>query len=565
MKEVTKLTIISDFNVEQLVGYFNNDTSLPEIQATGIGFGDPVGTMITLLQELSDNDQDLLIWTLPESASNSFYEAKKLTLYDPVNVIKDVEIFCDIVRKLSAKVNSVFICNWKIPSIEQGYGMLDLKEGIGLRSLIHEMNGVMYKKLSSLSNLFLLDADFYISPYQISSQMWYLAKVPFELGVLRNLMQLVKGCIRRTLGETKKLIVCDLDDTLWGGILGDCGADNLKLGGHDPEGEAFKDFQLVLKGLRARGILLAIISKNTEEVALEAIISHPEMVLKLNDFAGWRINWSDKASNLSSLVKEINIGMDSVVFLDDNPSERARVKEAFPQVLVPELPQNVMDYPQFLKGLDCFDSPSVSLEDRKRTELYHAERNRKDELTRLDEKFLSLDDWLKALNLQVIVEPLLDSNKVRASQLFNKTNQMNLSTRRMNEKSLVEWALNKNIEVVVIRVSDKFGDYGLTGFASIEFKGRQACLIDFILSCRVLGKGVENTILHVASLISQKRGADVMTAEFIETPKNLPCLEFFKKSKMENHNSKNTFEWNLNNAYPKPENIKIQMNLNDGT
>lgn len=565
MKEVTKLTIISDFNVEQLVGYFNNDTSLPEIQATGIGFGDPVGAMISLLQELSDDAPNLLIWTLPESASNSFYEARKMTPYDPVNVIKDVEIFCDIVRKLSAKVNSIFVCNWKIPSTEQGYGMLDLKEGIGLRSLIHEMNGVLYKKLSSLSNLFLLDTDFFISPYRFSSQMWYLAKVPFELGVLRNLMQLVKGCIRRTLGETKKLIVCDLDDTLWGGILGDCGSDNLKLGGHDPEGEAFKDFQLVLKGLRARGILLAIISKNTEEVALEAIISHPEMVLRLDDFAGWRINWSDKAANFSSLVKEINIGMDSVVFLDDNPSERARVKEAFPQVLVPELPQNVMDYPQFLKGLACFDSPSVSLEDRKRTELYHAERNRKDELTRLDEKFLSLDDWLKALDLQVVVEPLLDSNKVRASQLFNKTNQMNLSTRRMNEKSLVEWALNKNIEVLVIHVSDKFGDYGLTGFASIEFEGTQAFLIDFILSCRVLGKGVEKTILHAASLISQKRGADLMTAEFIETSKNLPCLEFLKKSEMNNHNSQNTFEWNLNKIYPKPENIKIQMNLNDGT
>tara|TARA_B100000035_G_scaffold61777_2_gene49851 strand:- start:5600 stop:7297 length:1698 start_codon:yes stop_codon:yes gene_type:complete len=565
LKEVTKLTIISDFNVEQLVGYFNNDTSLPEIQATGIGFGDPVGAMISVLQELSDDAQNLLIWTLPESASNSFYEARKMTPYDPVNVIKDVEIFCDIVKKLSAQVNSIFVCNWKIPVIEQGYGMLDLKEGIGLRSLIHEMNGVLYKKLSSLSNLFLLDTDLYISPYKISSQMWYLAKVPFELGVLRNLMQLVKGCIRRTLGETKKLIVCDLDDTLWGGILGDYGSDNLKLGGHDPEGEAFKDFQLVLKGLRAKGILLAIISKNTEKVALEAIISHPEMVLRLDDFAGWRINWSDKAANLSSLVKEINIGMDSVVFLDDNPSERARVKEAFPQVLVPELPQNVMDYPQFLKGLDCFDSPSVSLEDRKRTELYHAERNRKDELTRLDEKFLSLDDWLKALDLQVVVEPLLDSNKVRASQLFNKTNQMNLSTRRMNEKSLVEWAINDNIEVFVIHVSDKFGDYGLTGFASIEFEGTQACLIDFILSCRVIGKGVEKTILHIASIISQKRGAVVMTAEFIETPKNLPCLEFFKKSKMENHNSKNTFEWNLNNAYPKPENIKIQMDLNDGT
>ena len=158
-------------------------------------------------------------------------------------------------------------------------------------------------------------------------------------------------------GAAKKLLVLDLDDTLWGGIVGDAGWENLRLGGHDPQGESFADFQRAIKNLKRRGVVLALVSKNEESVALEAIRNHPEMVLKEDDFVGWRINWTDKARNIAELATELNLGLQSVVFIDDNPVERARVREALPEVFVPEWPEDKLLYASAFGQLRCFDAP----------------------------------------------------------------------------------------------------------------------------------------------------------------------------------------------------------------
>ena len=187
----------------------------------------------------------------------------------------------------------------------------------------------------------------------------------------------MKAALRAVRGQSRKVVICDLDDTLWGGIVGDAGWENLRLGGHDPVGEAFADFQRELKALTRRGIILAMVSKNTEAVALEAIEKHPEMQLRKDDFAAWRINWDDKAQNIADLMEELNLGLDSAVFLDDNPVERARISEALPEVLVPNLPRDKMLFASTLRKLNCFDSATVSSEDRKRAAFYNAERDRR--------------------------------------------------------------------------------------------------------------------------------------------------------------------------------------------
>ena len=315
-----------------------------------------------------------------------------------------------------------------------------------------------------------------------------------------------------------------MDDTLWGGIVGEVGWQNLVLGGHHHLGEAYVDFQNALKSMKNRGILLAIVSKNEEQVALEAIRKHPEMVFKLEDFAGWRINWQDKVENVLDLLAELNLGPQSAVFIDDNPVERARVKESLPEILVPDWPQDPMFYPATLLSLRCFEMPSLSREDLVRTTLYLSESKRRE----LKEAVSSLEEWLTRLAIRVRVEELHPANLQRAAQLLNKTNQMNLSTRRLSEAELMAWAAEKHHKLWTLRVSDTFGDAGLTGIVSLDIQDRTAQIVDFILSCRVLGRKIEETMLATAIHDARALGVKKLYGRYIPTSKNKPCLDFFK-------------------------------------
>jgi FkbH-like protein len=276
--------------------------------------------------------------------------------------------------------------------------------------------------------------------------------------------------------------------------------------------------------MKNRGILLAIASKNEEQVALEAIRKHPEMVLKLEDFAGWRINWQDKAQNVLDLMTELNLGPQSTLFIDDNPAERARVKESLPEVLVPDWPEDPLFYPAALLSLRCFEMPSLSQEDLVRTSMYLSENKRQ----ALKQTVSSLEDWLTRLAIRVQVEELHPANLQRATQLLNKTNQMNLSTRRMSEAELMAWAEDKHHRLWTMRVSDKFGDAGLTGIISLEIQDPNAQIVDFILSCRVMGRKIEEAMLATAIQHAAALGVEEVYARYIPTAKNKPCLDFFK-------------------------------------
>jgi FkbH-like protein len=254
---------------------------------------------------------------------------------------------------------------------------------------------------------------------------WYLGKMAAPRGILEEAAADIKAAMLGLTGGARKLLVLDLDDTLWGGIVGDIGWEGLRLGGHDAEGEAFVDFQKAIKSLKRRGIVLGIVSKNEESIALEAIASHPEMVLRQDDFVAWKINWQDKARNIAELAQALNLGLQSVVFIDDNPVERARVREALPEVLVPEWPEDKLLYPSTLLRLGCFDTPALSKEDLERTRMYAEEQQRE----RLQQQVGSIEEWLMTLGLQVQAEPLKPVNLARSTQLLNKTNQLNLSRR----------------------------------------------------------------------------------------------------------------------------------------
>jgi FkbH-like protein len=470
-------------------------------------------------------------------------------------LLGEVDAYCSLLSNLATRVSTIFVPTWSIPPYNRGLGMVDSYQG-GLRHALQRMNLRLAENLQQHNGLYVLESERWLDlagRNAFNPKLWYLGKVLFSNEVFREAAEDIKAALRGIYGGARKLVVVDLDETMWGGIVGDVGWQGLKLGGHDAEGEAYVDFQLALKALKNRGILLAIVSKNDEATALDAIEQHPEMILRKKDFVGWRINWEDKARNISDLVRSLNLGLQSVVFIDDNPLERGRVREALPEVLVPEWPPDAMLYKSTLLSLRCFDSPALSNEDKQRSEMYAAEKQRED----LKASVQSYDGWLETLDLTVTVEEFSQSNQQRIAQLLNKTNQMNLSTRRLSEAELSEWVNQPHRRLWGLRVSDRFGDSGLTGILSVETSRKEARIVDFVLSCRVMGRKVEETMVSIAVAHALRAGAEHVLAEFIPTEKNKPCLEFWKRSGFMCENDSSTFTWNPQEPYLTPAHIRL--------
>jgi len=556
-EEEYKCLLISDFNIDNFSSYLNNDDELPMVKAGVAPFGQVTRVLMQKDAEYWRSNPDFaMIWTRPESVIESFNDIITYKNVSIDTILEEVDEYSSLLLDICSRVRFLLIPTWTFPSYHRGFGMLDMKTGVGIENTLMRMNLRLSERLDKSPNVYLLNTKKWIEvtgKKAFNPKLWYMAKIAFGNDVFKEAVKDVKSALRGLSGSSKKLIILDLDDTLWGDIVGDVGWENIKLGGHDHIGEAFVDFQRALKSLTNRGILLGIVSKNQEAIALEAINTHPEMVLRLEDFAGWRINWQDKAQNIIDLVSDLNLGLQSVVFIDDSPVERARVREALPEVFVPEWPEDKMLYRSAVLDLRCFDSPSVSKEDIERTKMYVSERQRKE----LKKSIGSLDDWLKSLKIRVMIEELNAANLQRTAQLLNRTNQMNITTRRMTEAELADWTGQENHMVWTFSVLDKFGDSGLTGIVSLEQDNKKGKIVDFVLSCRVMGRKVEETMLYTAVEYARSVGLDEIYAQYIPTPKNKPCLEFWKSSGF-NHNQKdNVFTWKIKDGYLLPDCIEI--------
>jgi FkbH-like protein len=556
-KDKLRCVLISDFNADIFSGYLSNDEDLPVVNTTIAPFGQVIPLLMQEGLEYWNDDFDFtVIWTRPEGVIKSFNDLLANKYPSIKDILAEVDQFASLLLNICDKVQSVFVPTWILPPFYRGFGMLDMKKDFGIANILMQMNLRLAEKLDRCSNIYLLDVQRWINTagrYAVNPRLWYRGKIAFGNDVYKEAVKDIKSSLRGLQGHSRKLVVLDLDNTLWGGVVGDLGWENIVLGGHDPVGEAYADFQLALKSLANRGVLLGIVSKNDETTALEAINRHPDMVLKLKDFAGWKINWQDKAQNIVDLVSDINLGLQSVVFIDDNPVEQARIRESLSEVFVPDWPQDCMLYKSELLNLRCFDTPSISKEDMERTKIYLSEQQRKE----MKEKVGSLDEWLKGIEMKIKIEELSDINIQRTAQLFNKTNQMNLTTRRMTGSELFEWAKADGRKVWTFRVSDKFGDAGLTGIISLDIQNNKGRIADFILSCRVIGRRVEETMLHTVLQHARGMGLDRVTAEYIMTPKNRPCLEYWKKSGFHYEEKDNLFTWDLKKKYNLPDCIEI--------
>lgn len=317
-------------------------------------------------------------------------------------------------------------------------------------------------------------------------------------------------------GKSKKCLILDLDNTMWGGVIGDDGLENIQLGSLGI-GKAFTEFQCWIKKLKNRGIILAVCSKNTETIAKEPFEKHPDMVLKLDDIAVFMANWENKADNIRQIQSILNIGFDSMVFLDDNPFERNMVRENIPGITVPELPDDPAEYLEFLYHLNLFETITFSNEDTERTRQYQVEAQR----TVIQKSFTNEDDFLRSLDMISLVEPFNKFNSPRVAQLSQRSNQFNLRTVRYTEADIEKATVSEDVFSFTFTLSDKFGDNGMICVIILKKANAETLFIDtWFMSCRVLKRGMENFVLNTISKAAKEKGYAYLKGEYISSPKN---------------------------------------------
>jgi FkbH-like protein len=407
-----------------------------------------------------------------------------------------------------------------------GRGPLWLDNPTGLGAFHRVMVGRFIDEISRIEGVYLADFDALQRNVGLAasyaSRHWYLYKQPFSDVFLYEAGRLLGRIIAASRRAAKKCIVLDCDNTLWGGIIGEDGIDGIEIGDEFP-GSAYRDFQRLLLDWRRQGIFLAIASKNNEADVWEVFDKHSGMVLKREHLSAWQVNWLPKAENISLIARALNIGTDSLVFIDDNPMEIAYMQSARPEVTSILLPEEAADIVPMLQGLAFFDQLEVTDEDRKRADMMRAERDREALGAQIDH-----GDFLNALDLKIDLFQAEPHDLGRITQLINKTNQFNLTTIRRTLDEVRELAKSPDWRVYGLRVIDRFGEYGLTGVILSQISpDRQRWTLDTVLmSCRVLGRGVEAGIIGGLADDARAAGAAEFFGSYIPTKKNALCASF---------------------------------------
>ncbi|MBN1231278.1 MAG: HAD family hydrolase [Anaerolineales bacterium] len=429
---------------------------------------------------------------------------------------------------------SVFRQNSPASMIIQGFefppfmseGIFDQQNPTGQYNQIHSLNQRIKTLIQDQTGVYFMDyaSLVYRHGYEnwFDQKKWLSISMPIKAAYHLDYVDEVMRFVIPLMGKKSKALVLDLDNTLWGGVIGEDGIEGIKLG-HEYPGILFVEFQKSLLKIRERGILLTVCSKNNLEDALEVFDSHPWMVLKQDHLSAMRINWQDKSSNLREIAAELNIGLDSLVFVDDNPAERDLVRDQLPEVQVLELPEDPANYIRVLLSLPFLERPSLSDEDRKRNEFYTQQKDR----TQLQSSSGSLEDFYHSLEQVVEMELLNSMNLARIAQLTQKTNQFNMTTKRYSEQDIDAFGKDPHVEVYAAKVNDRFGDNGIVGVVILKKNGKKAVIDTFLLSCRVIGRTVETAILAFIVQQAYQSGIVELCGDFIPTKKNKPAAEVY--------------------------------------
>ena len=422
---------------------------------------------------------------------------------------------------------TLIVSNFQRPAPTQA-GIADTRLELGEAELYSRLNLELQQLCNETSRALLFDMDHVLSctgKYgAMDPKMYYLAKMEWSEQGLTAIARETLRHLTASLGRTKKCLVVDLDNTLWGGIVGEDGIDGLEIGKGSAAGEAFLDFQRAIRALKTRGILLAISSKNNPQDAEQVFLNREEMLLKLDDFAAVQINWDHKHINLQRIATDLNIGTDSLVFIDDNPVECALVREMLPEVTTIELPADPSAYPSLLQNLPLFEKMLVTAEDRQKTAQYAQNSQR----AALKREISDMDSFLESLGTEVSIGTAKDKHKARVHQLFTKTNQFNLTTQRYSLAEIETFIHSPEWDIQIAQVKDNFGDMGIVGLYLVSRNGGKVSIDSFILSCRAMGRGIESAMMNKLKEDYLIKGQfNQLAASYLPTDKNTPARDFY--------------------------------------
>lgn len=382
-------------------------------------------------------------------------------------------------------------------------------------------------------------------------RLWTLAKTPCALDHLPALASALADVIAALRGRAVKCLVLDLDNTVWGGIIGDDGLEGIQIGSHG-QGETFQRFQHYLLELKRRGIILTVCSKNNPETARKPFQEHPEMVLREGDITVFMANWEHKPDNIAIIRETLNIGYDAMVFLDDNPYERNLVRDRLPSLIVPELPEDPSEYIQALTHLNLFETTAFTAEDTQRAELYRQEAQRKEYET----QFSNIGDYLTSMEMRLTIARFDKFHLPRIVQLMQRSNQFNVTTRRRTQAECERLMEDPAAIPLFLNLADRFGDHGLISVAILELGEDELRITDLLMSCRVLSRGVEQQLMNQVVDLAREHGLPTVTGEYIPTPKNGMVSQLFEQFGFtrDPDSTPTHVRWRLNVArYQRPE------------
>jgi FkbH-like protein len=477
--------------------------------------------------ELYEYNPEIII--IFQSAHKLLGKYNKLKPYQYSSLASgEIESIEDIYGTLASRTNAKVIY-YNYSEIDDGvFGNYTNKTESSFLYQLRKLNFELMQFAAKHDNFYLCDISsvqnhigksnlFHTSVYINTEMVLSIDALPYVVSKTVDLICALNGSF-------KKCVILDLDNTTWGGIIGDDGIENIQIGSLGI-GKAFSEFQYWIKKLKNRGIIVAVCSKNTDSVAREPFEKHPDMVLQMEDISVFIANWENKADNIRQIQSILNIGFDSMVFLDDNPFERNLVRENIPEITVPELPEDPAEYLEYLYSLNLFETVSFSNEDTERTKLYQIEAKR----ATLQQKFTNEDDFLKSLNMVSLIEPFNKFNKPRVAQLSQRSNQFNLRTVRYTDADIEKLAENPDVFTFSFTLEDKFGDNGLICVIILKKESAETVFIDtWFMSCRVLKRGMENFVLNTIVEFSREKGFSVLKGEYIPTAKNEMVKDHYK-------------------------------------
>lgn len=410
------------------------------------------------------------------------------------------------------------------------FGSFDRLAAGSVRRLVARYNDALVELVAE-KGLLLLDtaalAERVGTEQWFDPAAWNAYKLPFTPRANLAYADLLGRLIGAVRGKARKCLVLDLDNTLWGGVIGDDGLAGIKIGQGSAVGEAHLAVQQLAYDLRERGVILAVSSKNEDETARGPFREHADMVLREEHVSVFQANWLDKASNLEAIAKQLNIGLDALVFLDDNPAERAQLRAALPMVAIPELPIDPALFPTYLAAAGYFEAISFTDDDRKRIQTYASNAQR----AAVQSQFRDLGDYLRALDMVMTAAPFDEQNRARITQLANKTNQFNLTTRRYTEKEIEAFERAADTFTLQVRLTDRFGDFGMIAEIVARPNGEDATweIDTWLMSCRVLGRKVEEAMLGELVAAARAAGVSRLVGVYRPTPKNAMVADHYPK------------------------------------